>query len=130
VANRVGSSLSRFSNAGTPIPGSPFYGAGLNAPVGIALDGLGNVFLVNSGSNSISEFLSSGKAQSGAAGYGSSSLANPFRLAIDRSGSVWVTNLSSSTSGSTAITQFVGVAAPVVTPLSLAIQNNALNQRP
>jgi hypothetical protein len=130
VANRTGSSLSRFSSSGDAIAGSPFRGAGLNAPVDMALDGLGNVWLVNSGSNSISEFLSSGKAQSGVGGYGSSSLANPYRLAIDRSGSVWVTNLGSSSPTAGTITQIVGVAAPVVTPKSLAIQNNALNQRP
>ena len=130
VANRTGSSLSRFASTGDPIAGSPYYGAGLNAPVALALDGLGNVWLVNSGSNSVSEFLSSGRPQSGAAGYGSSSMSNPFRLAIDRSGSVWVANLGSTTTGASTVTELVGVAAPVVTPMSLAIQNNALNQRP
>ncbi len=130
VANNHGSSLSRFSNAGSPISGSPYYGAGLNQPIGLALDGLGNVWLVNSGSNSVSEFLSSGRAQSGAGGYGSSALGNPYRLAIDRSGSVWIANLAGSSSGTSTITQMVGVAAPVITPLALAIQNNALNQRP
>ena len=130
VANLAGSSLSRFSNSGQAIPGSPYYGAGLNAPIDLVLDGLGNVWLVNSGSNSISEFLSSGKAQSGAGGYGSSALSNPYRLAIDRSGSVWVANLGGSSNGASTITQMVGIAAPVVTPLSLAIENNALNQRP
>jgi hypothetical protein len=130
VANRTGSSLSRFSNSGAAIPGSPYYGAGLNGPVDMALDGLGNVWLVNSGSNSVSEFLSSGRAQSGVGGYGSSALTNPYRLAIDRSGSVWVTNLGGASPTNGTITQIVGVAAPVVTPKSLAIQNNALNQRP
>ncbi len=96
----------------------------------MAIDGLGNVWLVNSGSNSVSEFLSSGRAQSGVGGYGSSSLTNPYRLAIDRSGSVWVTNLGGSSPNNGTITQIVGVAAPIVTPKSLAIQNNALNQRP
>ena len=130
VANRTGSSLSRFSNSGAAIPGSPFYGGGLNSPIGLALDGLGNVWLVNSGSNSVSQFLSSGRPQSGAGGYGSSVLLNPFRLAIDRSGSVWVANLGSSSPNTGSVTQIVGVAAPVVTPQALAIQNNALNQRP
>ena len=130
VANLAGSSLSRFSNSGTPISGSPFFGGGMNAPIDLKLDGLGNVWLVNSGSNSVSEFLSSGRPQSGAGGYGSSVLANPYRLAIDRSGSVWIVNLGGSSSTTGSITQIVGVAAPVVTPQSLAIQNNALNQRP
>ena len=130
VANFKDGDVSRFSNSGSPITGSPFAGGGINAPVGLALDGLGNVWLVNSGSNGISEFLSSGKAQSSAGGYGSSALSNPYRLAIDRSGSVWVANLGSSSPSAGMISQIVGVAAPVVTPQSLAIQNNALNQRP
>ena len=57
-------------------------------------------------------------------------MSNPFRLAIDRSGSVWVANLGTTTTGASTVTELVGVAAPVVTPMSLAIQNNALNQRP
>ena len=32
--------------------------------------------------------------------------------------------------GDGTITQIVGVAAPVVTPASVAVQNNALDQRP
>ena len=78
----------------------------------------------------MSEFLSTGRAQSGASGYGSAALVNPFRVALDRSGNVWVANQGTSVVGSGVITQIVGVAAPVVTPLSVAIQSNALNQRP
>ncbi|MDE3104474.1 MAG: NHL repeat-containing protein [Acidobacteriota bacterium] len=130
VANEVGSSLSRLSNSGDGIAGSPYYGGGLNTPIELALDGLGNVWLVNSGNNSVSEFLSSGKAQSGLGGYGSATLSTPYRLALDRSGNVWVASLGSTSTGAGKITQIVGAAAPVVTPASLAIQNNALNQRP
>lgn len=130
VANRTGSSLSRISSNGQAITGSPFYGAGLNAPVDMGLDGLGNVWLANSGANSVSEFLSTGRPQSGAGGYGSATLSNPFRMAIDKSGNVWVANLGSTVAGTSFITQIVGAAAPVVTPLSVAVQNNALNQRP
>jgi streptogramin lyase len=130
VANRGGSSLSRLAFDGSPVTGSPFYGAGLNAPIDIALDGLDNVWLANSGSSSVSEFLSTGRAQSGAGGYGSAALANPIRVAIDGSGNVWVANLGSSTVGTGTITEIIGVAAPVVTPASVAVQNNALDQRP
>jgi hypothetical protein len=130
IANRLGSSLSRLTSFGDPVYGSPYYGAGLNAPVDMAVDGLGNVWLVNSGSNTISEFLSNGRPQSGGTGYGSSALTNPFRLALDRSGNIWVANLGSQIAGQGTITEIVGAAAPVVTPASVAIQNNALNQRP
>ncbi len=130
VANRTGSSLSRLAFDGSPIAGSPYSGAGLNAPIDIALDGLDNVWLANSGSSSVSEFLSNGRAQSGAAGYGSVALASPFRVVIDGSGNVWVANLGAATVGTGMITQIVGAAAPVVTPASVAVQNNALDQRP
>lgn len=130
IANRSGSSLSRITNYGAAVAGSPYYGGGLNAPIDIAVDGLGNAWLANSGSNSVSNFLSTGRAQSGASGYGSAALQNPFRIGIDRSGDVWVANLGSSVPGSGLVTQIVGVAAPVVTPQSLAVQNNAIGQRP
>jgi streptogramin lyase len=119
-----------LTSFGDSVAGSPYYGAGLNAPIDLAIDGLGNVWLANSGSNSVSEFLSTGRPQSGASGYGSASLSNPFRVALDRSGNLWVANLGMPVAGSGLITQIVGVAAPVVTPLSVAIQSNALNQRP
>ncbi len=118
VANRTGSSLSRLTSFGDTVAGSPYYGGGLTAPIDLAVDGLGNVWLANSGSNSVSEFLSTGRAQSGASGYGSAALVNPFRVALDRSGNVWVANQGTAVVGSGVITQIVGVAAPVVTPLS------------
>ena len=130
VANLTGSSLTHLTSSGSAVAGSPYSGAGLNAPVDLAIDGLGNVWLANSGSGSISEFLSTGRAQSGGSGYGSDMLANPFRVAIDKSGNVWVANLGTARAGQGMITQIVGAAAPVVTPASVAIQNNALNQRP
>ena len=130
IANRGGSSLSRLSSSGEAIAGSAFSGGGLNAPIGIALDGLDNVWLVNSGSNSVSEFLSSGRPQSALGGYGSASLTNPYRAAVDTSGNVWVANLGAVKAGTGMITQIVGVAAPVVTPQALAVRNNALDQRP
>jgi hypothetical protein len=130
VANRTGSSLSRLTSNGTSVFGSPYYGAGLSSPIDLAVDGLGSVWLVNSGTSSVSEFLSTGKAQSGGSGYGSAAMANPVRVAIDKSGNVWVANLGTATAGTGMITELVGAAAPVVTPASVAIQNNALNQRP
>ncbi|WP_263367206.1 hypothetical protein [Edaphobacter bradus] len=130
VANRVGSSLSRLTSDGAAVAGSPYFGGGMNSPIDLGLDGLGDVWLVNSGSSSVSEFLSTGKAQSGSSGFGSAALQNPVRLGIDRSGSVWVANLGSTTAGTGMVTQIVGVAAPAVTPLSLAVQNTALGQRP
>jgi hypothetical protein len=58
-------------------------------------------------------------------GYASPSLVNgPVSLAVDGSGNVWVL-LSNDT-----ITEFVGVATPAVTPLSVALKNKKLGAEP
>ena len=47
-------------------------------------------------------------------GFGAdASLVAPYALAIDASGNLWVTN-----SGKNTLTQFIGVATPVKTPLA------------
>ena len=50
----------------------------------------------------------------------------PTGIAVDASGNVWVL----SGAGSSTVTQFVGVAAPVVMPLSVGAQKNKLGAKP
>ena len=58
-------------------------------------------------------------------GYASPSLANyPESVAVDDAGNVWVL-LSNNT-----MTEFVGIATPAVTPLSLAVKNQKLGAKP
>jgi hypothetical protein len=58
-------------------------------------------------------------------GFASPSLANaPQSVAIDRSGNVWVLL------GNNTITEFIGVATPAVTPMSLAVKNGKLGAKP
>jgi hypothetical protein len=52
-------------------------------------------------------------------------MSSPFSLAIDGSGNVWVSNNTGNS-----VTEIVGAAAPVVTPLALAVKNNTLGKRP
>jgi len=122
--------ISEFKPDGTPIsPDETGYtGGGLSTPYGIAIDGAGNVWAANSGgnANSVSEFSSSGVAISGDNGYVSDSLSVPYGIAIDPSGNVWVA--SDNTSGP--LTEFVGAAVPVVTPLAVGVKNNQLGTRP
>jgi hypothetical protein len=116
-ANRI----SLLASSGSPISSSAGYtGGGLNIPEGIAIDGAGNVWVANRGStnliapfppSSISEFNSSGAAISPSTGY-QAGLNLSLRLAIDGSGNVWVSNATLNT-----VTQFVGAASPVVTPI-------------
>jgi streptogramin lyase len=118
VANGYGD-LSEFSSAGAAMSGSGgFTGGGLNGPVGIGIDGAGNVWVANS-IGALSEFNSSGTAISGSNGYEAASLDSPVALAIDGSGNVWVTNFDASAG----VTEFVGAAAPVVTPMAANLQS-------
>ncbi len=130
ATNRGGpGSLSEFTSSGTPITGKSGYsGGGLSNPYGIAIDGAGNVWAANNGgdSDSISEFSSAGNAISGANGYVNLGMFSPYGIAIDGSGNVWV----ASDDNVGPLTEFVGAAAPVVTPLSAGAAYNELGTRP
>jgi hypothetical protein len=55
-------------------------------------------------------------------------MGDPLNLAIDPSGNIWVTNYNSG--GNSSVTEIVGAAAPVVTPLSVAAGTSTLGQKP
>lgn len=123
VANQGSSSVSLFSNAGAALSTTGYTG-NLAAPKAIAVDGGGNAWVTNSsGSINLGEFSSTGAAVGG--GYSSGGLASAGSLAIDPSGNIWVASPTSAT-----ITQFVGLAAPVVTPTATAIGNATLGTMP
>jgi len=71
-----------------------FTGGGLNAPSGIAIDGSGNAWVANSGSNSVTEISSVGVNLSGTNGYKVGGLNGPSAIAIDLSGDAWIANQS------------------------------------
>jgi hypothetical protein len=57
---------------------------------------------------------SPGKFSSPPVGFGTdAALLQPYSLAIDSSGNIWVANFGNNT-----LTQFIGLAAPVKTPLA------------
>lgn len=107
VVSSSNSLIETSSNGGNA---TPLTGGGLNAPVAVAVDGSGKVWIANSGNNSVSVFAN-GTAVSGASGFASSSVTAPSGIAIDSSGGVWTTN---STKGT--VTRLFGAAMPVVTP--------------
>lgn len=130
ATNRGGpGSLSEFTSTGTPITGKGGYsGGGLDNPYGIAIDGAGNVWAANNGgdSDSISEISSGGTAISGANGFVNLLMFSPYGIAVDGAGNVWVT----SDDNVGPLTEFVGAATPVVTPISAGTTYNELGTRP
>lgn len=122
-------SLSEIKANGDAISGANGYvGGGLSGPYGIAIDGAGNVWAANFGgnSNSVSEFSASGTAISGDNGYVCNGLLEPYGIAVDGSGNVWV----ASENASGPLTEFVGAATPVVTPLAAGVAYNQLATKP
>ncbi len=118
IANYYGNSISEVNTCGK-LEVDAAMGGGLVRPQGIAVDGAGTVWVANYQGNSLSELGSSSGATAGmllspSTGFGAdASLLAPYGVAIDASGNLWVTN-----SGKNTLTQFIGVAAPVKTPLA------------
>jgi hypothetical protein len=125
----------------------------------IALDGLGNAFVsifvydqAGSGAATypgrLMELNSSGTVVSPAYGYQPTSgapnsggsgltaltsnlLTSPGGIGIDGSGNVWLTGVDYYATGAASfVTEVLGIAAPVVTPKSVAVKTNAIANRP
>jgi sugar lactone lactonase YvrE len=108
-----------LNNDGTvTVVSSGYTGGGINNPNGIAVDGSGNVWVANYRGNTLSELQGANGANPGqplspASGLGAdANLLDPYGIALDSSGNIWVSNFGGST-----ITQFLGAATPVETPL-------------
>jgi streptogramin lyase len=118
IANYYGNSISEVNTCGT-LELDAATGGGVLRPQGIAVDGAGTVWVANYQGNSLSELDGASSATPGtfvspSSGFGSdASLLDPYGLAIDASGNVWVSN-----SGKNTLTEFIGVAAPVKPPLA------------
>jgi len=122
--------LSEFSNAGVASSTSFTGAGGLGNAYGISIDGAGNIWLNNYNANTVTEFSNSGTALSPAAGFtgGGTAGANmndPYDIAVDGSGNVWVINSAASPNSS--LSEFVGAAAPVITPVSAGLTYNPAN---
>jgi hypothetical protein len=117
VANYYDDSVGLLSSSGVVVS-SGYKGGGIVHPQGIAVDGAGNIWVANYRGPSISELAGASATTPGAilsptAGFGPDArLLEAFALAIDAGGNIWVSNFGSNT-----ITEFVGMAAPVRTPM-------------
>jgi hypothetical protein len=122
AANYSSSSISELAITGActaTVVSTGYTGGGLNHPNGIAVDGAGNIWAVNYFGNSVTELEGAGGAKPGqamstSAGFASdANLREPYGLALDASGNVWLSNFGLST-----VTEIVGTATPVATPLT------------
>src|SRR6185437_3890329 len=117
VANFYGDSISEISSTGV-ISAGTFTGGGLNHPESIAIDGNGNVWVANFQAKALTELAGASSASPGtplspAGGIGgAANLVHAFAMAIDSSGDIWVTS-----SGSNILTEYIGLASPIKTPL-------------
>jgi streptogramin lyase len=119
VSNFYSDSVSEVSASGV-ILSNGYTGGGLSHPQSIAVDGAGKLWIANYRGSSITELagassapIAPGTALSPAAGLGGhTALSQAYAIAVDASGNLWVSNFGSNT-----ITEFVGIASPVRTPL-------------
>ena len=129
----LNNSVSELNSSGMALSPAAGFTDGLDLPSAIAIDGAGNVWIANGANcasidcvSSISEFNSSGTQMSlfpftGVGGATSVPvLSNPAGIAIDGAGDVWVAN-----AGNSSVTEFIGAAAPTVTPLVAQITEPA-----
>ena len=122
--------VSKYSSTGNEVNASPFAtgapqgSANVPGGDGIAIDGGNNVWIASGSSRGIYKLSNAGANMSGTNGY-SPTTNQPDGLAIDGSGNVWYNSLDDST-----LTEIVGSAVPVVTPIALGVQNNTLGTKP
>jgi sugar lactone lactonase YvrE len=117
VANYYGSSVSEVSNANAVLLAGDQQG-GISYPAAVVVDAGQNIWVVNYRGQSFSEIagnaniLAAGTGISPSTGYGrDASLLEPYGIALDASGNVWLSNFSASK-----LTMFFGMATPTATP--------------
>ena len=89
--------------------------SGLSSPTGVACDGT-SIWVANSAPGGGLAQLAYGATSPTSPSTGFGSLNTPVGVAVDPSGSVWTTN-----SGDNTLTKFIGLAAPVVTPIAASL---------
>jgi hypothetical protein len=123
VTNYYGDSISEISSSGVVLSNGAYAGGGIDHPQGIAIDAAGNVWIASYRSPSgitsaltelagASNAAAPGTVLSPPAGLGlDAGLIEPFAVAADASGNLWISDFATS-----ALTEFIGLAAPVRTP--------------
>ena len=116
VSNYHGGTVAKLSSTGAILSGAGYVSGGLDVPLGIAIDGAGNAWIGNYLGNTVTELSSTGTIVSGNGLYTGGGMNLPYAIAIDSSGNVWVVNR-----GGNSVTELIGVAIPVITPISAGL---------
>ena len=151
VTDTIGVAL--FTNAGTQLsPVGGYAQSVYTSPESVIVDGLGHAWVSNIATDasgnilgvpgSVTAFSSTGTLISTtttttsagtflgytAAGALPQVAFSPQGIKVDPSGNLWVTGYNAT--GTQVVTELIGIAAPVVTPLSVASSTNKLGTRP
>jgi len=138
ITSTAGIQLSEFNSSGSALsPAAGYTGGGVAGGGAVAIDAAGNVWHPEGAA--LSELDSSGNPRSPNRGTGSSTFSGGFTsggmqycyaIAIDPSGDVWGVNNGYANEAPTSLVEFIGAAAPTVTPLVSAITNGFAPQPP
>ncbi len=120
VDNYYGDSISEVSSTGVVLANGSFKGGGIDHPQGIAIDGAGNVWIANYRGPTVTELAGAGSTSvapgtvlTPPGGLGADAdLSEAYAIAVDASGNLWISNF-----GTSILTEFIGQAPPVRTPL-------------
>ena len=128
VANFNRASVTEFSSAGSLLSGGTGYATSA-AVSSVAVDGDNTIWTANT-DGSISRLSATGASISPLkTGYISPAATAEVGIALDASGNVWTSD-DNFGSGNSSIFEYIGAAAPTVTPLQLAVKNKTIGTRP
>jgi hypothetical protein len=115
LASSGTSALDGFSNSGVALSSTSYAGGGIKTPLGVAVDGASAVWTTNgAASGSLSRLIfSSGSYAAANPSTGLGTLNMPVGVAVDAGGNVWTAN-----SGDNSVSEFIGLATPVTTPIA------------
>jgi streptogramin lyase len=129
--------VSKLSNTGAILSGPVGYtGGGISKYRGayyLAIDGDGNVWLPLNNGPGVVELSNAGTVLSGASGYENGISLFSLCVAADGSGDLWVSSENKAPAPlfyTDQVTEWIGIAAPVVTPLAAGVKSNTLGTRP
>ena len=135
--------LSEFSNAGVySYPPGNNTADESTVPQNVAVDGLGRIFcgtylypFVSNSMGTLMEYTTAGNLISPAVGYRGSYVIPvvpevPGGIGIDGSGNVWIAGTNNGLAFPNYVAEVIGIAAPLTTPLSVAVKNNVVGVRP